>query len=176
MTETELQCPYCAAGLIPEWRGYVPLWDRDWVLRYVLIGEELFESVDIIPHRAQVKITRAKNPISPLVVRQETMLTRPLPDDEKFRVAVDMLAICLTLWKCDALTQWFRRNPPKKAELPKGTAVRPNGQPFSPYMQAAAKKVGCEVVSDDTDNVLAKTLKKTREREAKLTESSNGKP
>lgn len=106
ITTGELQCPYCASGLIPEWRGYVPLWDVDFQLRYVLIGEEIFDSVDLIKHRAKVVVMRAKNPISPLIVREETLLTRELPNKAPYSEPIAMLKVCLTLWKNDALTKW----------------------------------------------------------------------
>jgi len=109
ITDGELSCPYCSAGLDIVWRGFVPLWDRDWSLRYVLIGQDHLESTDQIPWRAQVTVSRAKNPISPLVVREEQCLTRALPAKPPWSAEVDMLAICLTLWQHDALTQWFRQ-------------------------------------------------------------------
>src|SRR5262245_26285969 len=112
ITKGKLECPYCAAGLQPVWRGYVPLWDRDWTLRYVLIGKEYFETVDVIPHRSQLVLTRAKNPISPIVIRQELKLVRNLPDKEPWSSPVDMEEICLTLWKNAELEQWVRSNRP----------------------------------------------------------------
>jgi hypothetical protein len=106
ITHGELTCPYCVAGLVPEWRGYVPIWDRDWALRYNLIGYEIFESVDAIPHRAQVSISRAKNPISPLIIREELCLTRELPNKAPWNELVDMERVCLALWKEEPLTRW----------------------------------------------------------------------
>lgn len=109
ITDGALQCAYCGAGMVAEWRGYVPVWDRDWVLRYVLVNEEYFLSVDAIPVGAQVVMARAKNPISPLVMRQETCLTRTLPNTEPFNKPVNMLDICLLLWKNQPLNEWFRK-------------------------------------------------------------------
>lgn len=109
VTDGELSCPYCSAGMETVWRGYVPLWDRDWSLRYALVGKDHLESTDAIPWRAQVTVNRAKNPISPLVIREEQCLTRALPNKEPWSVEVDMLAICLVLWKHDPLAEWFRQ-------------------------------------------------------------------
>lgn len=110
LTNDALECPYCRSGMVPEWRGYVPIWDRDWTLRYVLIGEDLFASVDVIPLHAQVVCSRAKNPISPLIVRQEVGLTRELPARDPWKQPVFMLPICLTLWKCAELTAWMHNH------------------------------------------------------------------
>ena len=107
ITDGALQCPYCGAGLVAEWRGYVPVWDRDWALRYVLVNEEYFFSVDAITIGAQVVMSRAVNPISPLVIREENGLTRKLPDHEPYSKPIDMLAICLLLWKNEPLNRWF---------------------------------------------------------------------
>lgn len=107
MTDGVLQCPYCGAGLTAEWRGYVPVWDRDWTLRYVLVNEEYFFTVDAIAIGAQVVMSRAVNPISPLVIREENCLTRKLPDHEPYNKPVDMLSICQLLWKNEPLNRWF---------------------------------------------------------------------
>lgn len=127
ITDGALQCAYCGAGMVAEWRGYVPVWDRDWVLRYVLVNEEYFLSVDAIPIGAQVVMSRAKNPISPLVMRQETCLTRVLPDREPFSKPVNMLEICLLLWKDEALNRWFVEQASKKmvASVANEKAVKP---------------------------------------------------
>jgi hypothetical protein len=106
ITDGALQCPFCAANMDPVWRGYVPVWDRDWALRYVLVNEEYFVSVDAIPVGAQVLILRGKNKISPLVIRQEVCLTRPLPDQAPFNKPVNMFAVCQLLWKNAALNKW----------------------------------------------------------------------
>jgi hypothetical protein len=112
ITDDALECPFCKSGMIPEWRGYVPLWDRDWTLRYVLIGEEFFATTDVIAWHAKVSVSRAKNPISPLVIREEAMLTRDLPNALPWKAEVSALAICLTLWKHDALNHWMSETKP----------------------------------------------------------------
>lgn len=165
ITEGALQCAYCGSGLVPEWRGYVPIWDRDWTLRYAMIGETFFPSVDSIPFRAQVCLSRAKNPISPLIIREEVNLTRVLPDRSPWNEEVNTLDICLTLWQNVELAKWYAKHPPKKVpsgdngqSLPKGTAKRADGKPFSPMMQNAAKKNGAYVAPEPTtlDEQMAK--------------------
>lgn len=129
LTNDEIECPYCKAGQVPEWRGYVPLWDRDWTLRYVLISEELFASVDVIPFHGRVSVSRAKNPISPVVIREEAMLVRDLPQRAPWKDAVAMLPICLTLWKNAALTAWFSNHKP----LALGAVEKPAEKPAKAY-------------------------------------------
>lgn len=153
ITECALQCPYCAANMCPEWRGYVPVWDRDFVLRYVLVNEEYFISVDAIPIGAQVVMSRAKNPISPLVMRQETCLTRQLPACEPFNKPVDMLSICLLLWKNEALNRWFA-NQKVSAEVEQLA------------MQAAVKKTSEKTPPEDPAVRLMRREAELREQEA----------
>lgn len=141
LTNDELPCPFCTSGLEPMWRGYVPIWDRDWTLRYVLIGEDVFDSVDSIPHRGRLTVCRHKNPISPLVVRPEEkpVLLRELPERAPWTTPIDMLAVCLTLWKHAALTAWVeadRAKRPSDVEKPK----RSDKKPFSPMVEAGARK------------------------------------
>lgn len=155
ITDDALPCPLCAGGLIPEWRGYVPLWDVDWTLKHVLINEEYYESVNAIPFRAKVSVSRAKNPISPLVVREEVMLTRELPAGSPWTCPVVMLPICLTLWKQPELTRWCEANrllamgpqcaepaaPSKPIKMP-APAVKKTGKPYT-----APNKDGAELVN-----------------------------
>lgn len=150
LSDGKLQCPYCEAGLETQWRGYLPIWDRDWMLRYVLIGEELLASVDAIPHRAQVVVSRAKNPISPLIVRHELSLTRELPSASPWKDEVDIAAVCCMLWRSPDLIPFCVGFHTAK-ELPKGIAVKDDGKPFAPMQQAAAKRVGAKVESAEED-------------------------
>lgn len=126
--------------MVPEWRGWVPLWDRDWCLRYVLINESYFPSVDAIPHRAQVMCSRAKNPISPMVVREESSMLRALPDRAPWSAPVKMLDICLTLWKCELLVRWYDKHPLVMSELEDQAPMKDDGKPYSDMNKAAAKK------------------------------------
>lgn len=165
ITHGKLECTYCSAGLQPVWRGYVPLWDRDWTLRYSLIGEEYFETVEVIPVRSQVVVSRAKNPISPLVIRQEVKLVRELPDKEPWNKPIDMEELCLCLWKIPQLTEWVYANRTKAETLRAGTAKREDGKPFSPMNQAAAKRNGAPVDPPLVSDILKDRLSKVKARE-----------
>ena len=120
MTDGAIQCAYCGSGMVPEWRGYVPLWDRDFALRYVLVNEDYYVAVESIPVFDQVVCSRAKNPISPIVIRAEVSMARQLPKVKPYDAPIDMLAICLLLWKNEPLTVWMLKNghtgTPVKAE------------------------------------------------------------
>lgn len=174
VTGGKLQCPYCAAGVKLEWRGYVPLWDVDWVLRYVLIGEDIFESVEETAFRAPVVVQRHKNPISPLVVRPFASLERELPNRPPWDKEVDMLSICLTLWEHDDLSNWYatqRTAEPKEATV----QLRGDGTPFSPPYQAAARRWSTPPDTEQAGKALDAVTKSLKEKAAKLPPSTNGK-
>lgn len=107
ITDDALPCPHCVNGDEAVWRAWVPLWDTDWTLRHVLIGKEIAPSVDAIPYREPILLTRGKPVISPLVIRESAeMVNRQLPAGLPWSQPVCMLAICLVLWDMPALTRW----------------------------------------------------------------------
>jgi len=173
VTEGALQCPYCATGLIAEWRGYVPLWDQDWALRYVLVNEEYEATTEATAVGKQVLVLRGKDPKSPLVIREEVTKLRMLPDRAPWNVPVNTLLICLTLWKCDALTRWYRLNraeelcvgPPEKkpANQPK-----PPAAPMEKYFKAEEKSK-----ADAADEEMS--IGNTMRRLLKPAQGANGK-
>lgn len=145
-TDGELQCPYCEAGVELQWRGYMPVWDRDWALRYVLIGRDTMESVDCILRAEQITINRAKSMRSPLIVRAETCLTRALPDKAPWNAEVCMEDICLLLWKLPVLALWVRSTRSKSDNAVSLTTTakkepkQSNGKVFSKEYRMAAIK------------------------------------
>lgn len=140
ISDNALPCLMCHGGMVPEWRGYVPLWDCDWTLHHALINRDYFDTVDAIPHRAKVSVSRAKNPISPLVIRDEPMLVRELPNRAPWNEKVDMLAVCLTLWKNPDLTRWCEAN------IAKVPAVIEEKKDTRAASAATAKKVPAAAV------------------------------
>lgn len=165
LTEDALPCPFCSSGLISEWRGYVPLWDRDWTLHHALINKDYCETVDCIPWRAKVSVSRNKNPISPLVIRDEPMLTRELPNRAPWSLKVNMLAVCLTLWKQPELTRWFEKHHPEELVIqteavevvPAPTPVLKKKQPAAvvkPYAPAAGPADTPETIHETGTRIL----------------------
>lgn len=124
LTGGELSCPFCAANDPVTWRGYLPIWDRDFALRYALIGEPLYESVDMIPHKAQLIGSRDKSVRAPLVIRAaDAVMIRGLPEKRPWCDPVDMYAICRVLWKDASVDAWWATTGAKKLGL--GTAAAP---------------------------------------------------
>lgn len=138
LTDGELQCPFCTAGINLEWRGYVPLWDRDFTLRHALISEAYYESVDMIPHRAQVILSRDKPKMSALVIRAGDVATlRSLPEKAPWCNEVDMFAVCRVLWKNAAVDAWYSTTQGKHLESV-GDAKPLDTDTLNPMIRAAA--------------------------------------
>lgn len=174
ITDDALVCPYCRAGVESTWRGYVPLWDRDWCLRYALINEDFFASVDAIPHRSKVMVSRAKNPISPLIIRQEEFLFRELPNTSPWRDPVCALSICLRLWEEPLLDKWFAEHPQQMLKGKPAVAAEEKPAPAATkkIKPAAVVKpfVGATSPPDTADTIAAtgaRIMSRLKERAAK---------
>ena len=173
-TDGAMQCPFCAAGLEQVWRAYVPVWDVDWALRYVLIGKDIAESVDVIERGEQVTISRARNPISPLIVRHAPGLMRELPRRAPWETAVDMEAICLMLWGNDALSQWAskRGRAVRQADAPE--VLRSDGKPFTPMLRGGAKRYAPPTDPQPADAAYDAVTARLKGSAARLKPSKNG--
>jgi hypothetical protein len=110
ITDDALECQYCTLKKPVTWRGYVPIWDADWTLRYALIGEDIFESVNALRWHASVVVSRAKNPISPLIIREADNPLRTLPNKAPYNTCIYALRVCLTLWQDSLLTAWCQEH------------------------------------------------------------------
>jgi len=106
MTDSALVCPYCEAGHLPTWRGYTPFYDRDYVRRFVLIAEDIYESVEELPLHAQIRIARGKGSREGVTVRPELWRTSPLPPSKDRAAWVDLMPFLLDMWKDDELRRW----------------------------------------------------------------------
>lgn len=171
ITEGKLRCPYCADGLESVWRGYVPLWDRDWALRYALIGKTIYDSVAVIEVGAQVVVSRAKNPISPLIVREQNHTLRSLPKRSPWSEPIEMIEVCLTLWQHEALANWFAKHPEAKLTIDTTEFAKEVADPGLKRMQNLMAKEERERVESE---LLDDSISKTINRVFKPAQSANG--
>ncbi len=138
LTKGELNCKLCAANIALEWRGYVPIWDRDFTLRHALISEDYHESVDMIPFRAQVILTRDKPRMSPLVIRAGDIATfRSLPEKLPWSKEIDMYAVARVLWKNAEVDAWYSSTSGRQLSAV-GEANPLDVADMSPMIRAAA--------------------------------------
>ena len=140
ITRGGLECSYCKAGFDQVYRAYMPLWDREYQLRHVLIGEDFFEAADRIPFRHPVTLSRDASKRAPLRVSDEPMMVRLLPDGPPWNQPVDMLAICLTLWKDDNLSRWMMLDKTPKQNRGALPADTGQGDGLKTEYKAAARR------------------------------------
>lgn len=177
ITDDAMECPYCVSGMEAVWRAWVPVWDVDWTLRHVLIGEEIAPSVDAIPFRAKVSLSRHKNPISPMVVREDAKsVNRELPAVLPWAWPVPMLAVCLVLWDIPALTRWCE----DKNLLALGAPAAPTLPDAKPIKMPAKANVAkafkaSEVKEIEVGALLNGTLNRVKALEAAGKVTPNGK-
>lgn len=99
-TNGKLACPYCADRWDPVWRGAVPIYDREYVRRWLWITEDYFEAVSEIPLHAQVSISREKDTHAPAVIRPDNWRLSALPVSKDRAAPVDLMPFLLrVLWK-----------------------------------------------------------------------------
>ena len=130
-------------------------------MRHVLIGEDMFEAVDRIPFRHPLTLSRKASMRSPLTVSDEPMMVRAVPESTPWDKPVNMLAICLTLWKDDDLSRWFAIDRAEAMREASEPPLKSDGKPFSPPYAAAARRYAPPVkpeatrpASDEVDRLL----------------------
>jgi hypothetical protein len=134
----------------------------------------VFDSVDAIPHLAPVAIIRAKNPISPLIVRPHETLLRPPPNRPPWNEPVIALHVALTLWQDDVLARWYATNKPAVPPAKRGIALQPDGTPYSPMMQGAAHRYASPDTVEAVDAEYDKVTNKLKKKAAGASPSTNG--
>lgn len=111
-TNSTLVCAHCESGEEPVWKGYVPYYDRDLIRRFVLISQEIEESVEAIPLHAQIRIARAKSSKAAVIVRQENWTVKNMPYSALRAAGVDIEGALLLIWKDPELHAFVRKVSP----------------------------------------------------------------
>lgn len=105
MSEGALSCPHCSR-LELVWRGYVPIYDREYVWRFVVINADYRESVGEIERFTQVKMFRGKQATAPIVIRAENWRTLAIPRSTDRTAEPELVPALLRMWKDDELSAW----------------------------------------------------------------------
>jgi len=135
MTAGQLACPYCADKWEPVWRGAVPIYDREYVRRWLWITEDYYEAVSEIPLHAQVSITRDKDTHAPAVIRPDNWRLSALPPSKDRAAPVDLMPFLLrVLWKDAELWSFAAQ----EAEPPPPPASS-SSAPVAPFAGAMAR-------------------------------------
>lgn len=107
MTNGEITCPYCLTEDEPRWKGYVPIYDRDYQRRFCIISQGVRESVAEIPLHGQVRISRAKSSKASIIIRAEIWTPKALPLGDGRSAAADIEPVLFTIWNDAVLRDWY---------------------------------------------------------------------
>lgn len=107
MSKHTLQCVYCNDGHEPEDKAYVPFWSREYLGQFVLIPYAYVESVREIKLHSQIKLSRHKNPKSPVIIREELWSAKSMPVNDTRREPADLMPVLVRrIWKDKELERY----------------------------------------------------------------------
>jgi hypothetical protein len=178
LTSHEVSCRFCAGGSVPLVRGFVPLFRADTGTPvFVIVPENGRELIEDIPHHARVLIERKAGIGEPVSV-----IRTPSPEPRfhtrvewKMRYA-DITASLVKIWGVEELAIWYAQV--NRCEVPKAKKkasaeppVKSDGKPFSPMLEAAARRY-----DNDSGDPFADVVNRITQKHAKLPPHDNGKP
>jgi hypothetical protein len=153
LTDRAVPCPWCVPGAEIVWRGYQPVYRAsDWAPRSVILSDLYRDVTDGLVLHQRVTVGKEGDPSDPV------WITRAVSQAPKFVTTlkhrwreIDMTPTLLALWGSPGLREWYAKymsgqGAPPAEQKPPGVAVTSGGDAFSPMMQAAARRAGCEVV------------------------------
>lgn len=150
MTRGEIACPRCAQPKPPEEIGYQPLYrDVDGRPVMVIVHNYSREQVDALKFRQFVTVARGTDSADPVMVSgvpgKQTWYHSTLPERQQH---ADLTETLLRVWGIQELCAWHAQQSDTALSLTPGVAVKDDGHPYSPEMQAAARRAGAEVTTD----------------------------
>ncbi len=151
MTNGELGCPRCKGTDETKELGYQPLYrSSDGCPVMVVLYADQREHADKLAHHERAIVGREGEKGDAVYIRRAFEQTPKYQSSLMVRmVPADLTETLLIMWKIPELVEWYRRQPKQSdnaVSLPTGVAVRPDGKPYSPMMQAAAKRHGADVL------------------------------
>lgn len=154
MTKGAVACPWCGTDKDKVRRGYVPLYRQsDTAPRSIIVSDLYEEVLAKFKLHDRFQIGKEGENGDPVWVARALTPTPAFNTTLRHRYQpVDLTDTLLKLWGNDELKAWYRKtlgNSDNPVSQPKGSAVRANGEPFSPMMQAAAQRQGFETVAPE---------------------------
>lgn len=145
VTDGELVCDRCGPGRVTSVLGYVPMYrEVDGKPVFVVVYDHAREQLDQLKFHRRVLVGRGPDQNDTIYIlealKQATKYDSRLP--ERWKNA-DLTPTLLKIWGIPELAVWYMRTEGKSdnaMSLPTGVAKKSDGTPFSPGMQAAAKR------------------------------------
>ena len=153
LTDKELICEHCHHLKELRETGYQPLYRQsDGRPVLVVVHEDVRDQIDKLKFHSRVQVAREREASAGLylttLLEQEPRYQSTLAERH---ASPDLTSSLLALWGIAALKDWYARGKGRSdtaVSLSEGVAMRDDGQPYSPGMQAAAKRYGAPVVTD----------------------------
>lgn len=175
MSHAKLVCPFCETHQEVTWRGYVPLYDRDFVRRFVLISLDYLEAAELVELHQQVKCVRGKNKRDAVIVRGEQWTPTALPVTQERRDPQDIWPFLLRMWKDQELAIEVRRIqaaplPGTVKDIPAAIAARKD---YPQWVKTVQDDLSQQEVGKSFDEVLSSLASDSPNHPLKA--SANGK-
>lgn len=178
-----LHCPRCVSQSQPCDIGYVPIYrEVDGRPCFVLVHEHVRESLATLKLHERVVVGRERGSAEGVWVQRAMQQTPRYHSTIASRYQpLDLSETLLRVWNLPELTRWYREHgghpqpapvivPPSTA-APADDVLRSDGEPYSPVMQAAARRWGQPV---QADSVLDAAMASIRRKSGLPEPSSNG--
>jgi len=173
-TNGDLSCPYCADGIEPELKCYVPLWSETGLRHAVIVGHRYSELAESVRLLQPVRVTKLVARGTPIRVEPYPWTTLPPPIEPYLQRAQDITPWMLKVWKDEAIKTWVAEHPMKdKATAKVASKIKWPGKDQEPLGRAAPGRRG----SDEEMSVAADiedTMKSLKKKAAKLLSNNNG--
>lgn len=143
-TDGALICPRCRPAHEPTTIAYVAVWRAEDLKPCMVICHESVSDMLMLLKfgvEATVGCTDRNSSVWVRATGIQSKWVSALPYRQK---AIDIMVSLLTMWGYPALTSWYA-NDAKSRGSGAGVAVKPDGTPFDPMHQAAARRAGATV-------------------------------
>ena len=174
LSDGELKCEFCSAGLKPTYRCYFPLFDRAATKRVTAVNQDYDEMAKEVPLHGAVVVTKKKIWGSPIVILDDPKREPWVARNDTQRGPVLLQPWLLQVWHDPILTEWVTKH--QVVELPAGSYSRVSAE--ARYIaekqkleeKAKREKEEAKLIGD----LMSKKLAKLREQNAREAEQ-NGK-
>lgn len=160
MTGEQLECPYCRLRGIPQWKGYLPLYDESGKPVVVLVHENHKPQVDCLRLHDPVIVRRDKPKYQTIVVKLDKTGSYYRPGKSDRHAAADIRPwLLFTLWKEPALVEHFNslKAFPPLPTMERAGPAKVETAPAAPKFDLKREVLG-EVLRQNGHHATAKNL------------------
>ena len=117
MTEGKLACEHCMKGLAPQWRGYVPYYDSDYLRKITVITQGYYELAMELRHLETIQFTRGAEEKATVRLNRHPWRLEPIPMNDERSQPVDIMPYLVDVLWCDIALSRFHHDLPATPSL-----------------------------------------------------------